>query len=73
MDQLAAGTRGELRNQSVAGGAVRRLNPDLDELVIVQRAGSLGADRLGQAVLTELDHRLESVRPTPQITGLFFA
>jgi hypothetical protein len=49
------------------------LHAHLDKLVIVQGARGFRADAVREAVLTDLQHRFESVGTAAQIAQLFFA
>jgi len=73
MDQGAGGPARELGDEGLARSPIGRLHAHLDKLVIVQDARGFRAYAVREAVLTDLQHRFESMGTAAQIAQLFFA
>jgi hypothetical protein len=73
MHQFAPRTPGQLCYEAVARRTLAGREPDLDEFVVMQRPDGLGTHGIGEAVLSQLNDRLERVCPTSQIPRLLFA
>ena len=64
---------GEAGEHGIARGAVPARGLHLDELVVVQGAGGLGGDRIGEPGLAHQDHRLQGVGEAAQVPALALA
>jgi len=66
LDRLRAGALADAGQRHVARFAVERRGPHLDELVVRQRTADFGDHRVGQALLAQLQDRVQGVRARPE-------
>ena len=70
LHQRRAGAAGEFADHRVADFAIAAADLYLDQLVVFQRAIDFVHHRVGQALATDLQHRLQFMRLATQEAGL---
>jgi hypothetical protein len=70
LDRVRAGALADAGQRHLARVAVERRGAYLDQLVVRERAVDLGDDRIGEALLAELEDRMQGVGAPSEFLAL---
>jgi hypothetical protein len=70
LDRVRAGALADAGQRHLARVAVERRRAHLDQLVVRERAVDLGDDRVGEALLAQLQDRMQGVGTRPERLAL---
>ena len=70
LDRVRAGALADAGERHLARVAVERRRAHLDQLVVRERAVDLGDDRVGEALLAQLQDRMQGVGAPAELLAL---